>query len=255
MALALALSLIQEDHLMTESRANASPLSAPRSNALSSGDRPPTKERLSVHTERTLSQERRDSGPMGSQERLHASERLSVQTHRTASKEHKENSSESRRLQEVSIQYLDETLPPPPNGLIVTRPSSSTLFDSGRLVPNDRSPIRTLSEDRVHVSLRLGPLALENEEEEELLPELPPLSKADGKKKMGETQPVKRNAQCLAQGPTNHCDNVMRGLSQDVCARHNTGTRLFKSCFDASHDIKRFFRKRMIEFIIAFRFV
>ena len=65
---------------------------------------------------------------MGSQERLHASEILSVQTHRTASKENKENSSESRKLQEVSIQYLDETLPPPP-------PQMASLLLDLRVLP------------------------------------------------------------------------------------------------------------------------
>lgn len=49
----------------------------------------------------------------------------------------------------------------------ITRPSSSNIFESGRIGPCDRSPIRTLSEDRIHVSLRLGPLRVDDAEEED----------------------------------------------------------------------------------------
>ncbi|KAG2278802.1 hypothetical protein Bca52824_061357 [Brassica carinata] len=47
----------------------------------------------------------------------------------------------------------------------ITRPSSSNVFESGRLGPCERSPIRTLSEDRLHVSLRIGPLNGDGTEE------------------------------------------------------------------------------------------
>lgn len=43
--------------------------------------------------------------------------------------------------------------------------TAPSVFNSNRLGPCERSPIRTLSEDRIHVSLRLGPLLLESEED------------------------------------------------------------------------------------------
>ncbi|CAN6801671.1 unnamed protein product, partial [Brassica oleracea] len=67
----------------------------------------------------------------------------------------------SDRLQEVNIEYLEDTLP-------LHRSSGSNIPSSSK-APNmpevgrfsdamDRSPIRSLSEDIIHVSLRLGPL-------------------------------------------------------------------------------------------------
>nr|VDC98865.1 unnamed protein product [Brassica oleracea] len=68
----------------------------------------------------------------------------------------------------------------------ITRPSSSNVFEAGRLDPCERSPIRTLSEDRIHVYLRLGPLLSDTTEETEELGELPIhpalTSKAAGKR-------------------------------------------------------------------------
>ncbi|KAG2278162.1 hypothetical protein Bca4012_041537 [Brassica carinata] len=63
--------------------------------------------------------------------------------------------SESGRLQEVDIQYLEEMFPyQTPKAPSI--PSSSRLPPSGERVDAgmlERSPIRTLSEDRAHVSL------------------------------------------------------------------------------------------------------
>ena len=60
------------------------------------------------------------------------------------------------------------------------------MFEAGRLDPCERSPIRTLSEDRFHVSLRLGPLLSDTTEETEEPGELPIhpalTSKAAGKR-------------------------------------------------------------------------
>lgn len=82
----------------------------------------------------------------------------------------------------------------------ITRPSSSKIFDSGRLGFGDRSPIRTLSEDRVHVSLRLGSLPQTEEDNDELQLELATLSKAAGKKKVGPSQTRKRTVSSPVQG-------------------------------------------------------
>lgn len=81
-----------------------------------------------------------------------------------------------------------EVILPSPLNVSITRPSSSNVFDVNRLGPGDRSPIRSLSEDRIHVSLRLGPLLPESTEETETdesyeLPVHPGLSaKAAGKR-------------------------------------------------------------------------
>ncbi|KAH0939101.1 hypothetical protein HID58_006562 [Brassica napus] len=81
---------------------------------------------------------------------------------------------------------------------IITRPSSSNFLEDNRLRPCDRSPIRTLSEDRVHVSLRLGPLFSEEEkEDEDIGDDIPQMmerapSKAEGKRIAGSTQDHKR---------------------------------------------------------------
>lgn len=85
----------------------------------------------------------------------------------------------SGRLQEVDIQYEEETLPlvggssvpsisrnPVRNSLDLVGGSNAAANSQVRtrsseinyIASQDRSPIRTLSEDRVHVSLRLGPL-------------------------------------------------------------------------------------------------
>ncbi|KAF2611162.1 hypothetical protein F2Q70_00012989 [Brassica cretica] len=68
----------------------------------------------------------------------------------------------------------------------ITRPLSSNVFEAGRLDPCERSPIRTLSEDRFHVSLRLGPLLSDTTDETEEPGELPIhpalTSKAAGKR-------------------------------------------------------------------------
>lgn len=101
--------------------------------------------------------------------------------------------SDSGRLQEVNIQYLEEMFPyhtpEAPSG--PSKPSSSRpppnepLIDAGML---ERSPIRTLSEDRAHVSLRLGPLPdSENNNS-------PPMTlKSAGKKRAPPTRKIPRS--------------------------------------------------------------
>lgn len=117
-----------------------------------------------------------------SDERIPAKARLSVNTQRISFNGRTESKSTSKRLHDVEIQEFENTLPPPfvdSN----TRPSSSKLLESGRLGPCDRSPIRTLSEDRVHVSLRLGPIVDAGEEDSGDHLTLAELSKAAGKRK------------------------------------------------------------------------
>lgn len=137
-----------------------------------------------------------------SEERRSAKERLSVQTKRTGNVDMRETNSDSRNLQDVELQYLELPEPPVPNSTIITRPSSSNVFDAGRLGPCDRSPIRTLSEDRIHVSLRLGTLISDSDSgdwELENQTDVPLLSKAEGKKKLEKAQGRKRSSRSLVQ--------------------------------------------------------
>ncbi|KAF3545682.1 hypothetical protein DY000_02010567 [Brassica cretica] len=125
-------------------------------------------------------------------ERRSGLERISVPSSRVPLLHNGVTNSDSGRLQEVDIHYLEEVAPyqTPEN---LSRPSSSKAppvmpsFDAGMV---KRSPIRTLSEDRAHVSLRLGPLPISPSSESP--PPPLPLSKAAGKKKLTKPPPKKR---------------------------------------------------------------
>lgn len=137
-----------------------------------------------------------------SEERKSAKEHLSVHTSRTSNAKQGESNT-SGRLHDVEVQYLEEVVTPQVQPAAITRPSSLNVFDSRRLGSFERSPIRTLSENILHVSLRLGPLVSESEsgdQEGENLPDLPILSKAEGKKKMVKPQGRKRVARSPPQG-------------------------------------------------------
>ncbi|KAL0725272.1 hypothetical protein Bca4012_039871 [Brassica carinata] len=108
--------------------------------------------------------------------------------------------SDSGRLQEVNIQYLEEMFPyHTPEALAQpSKPSSSrappsgTNLDAGML---ERSPIRTLSEDRAHVSLRLGPLPACDS-----APSPPLTLKSAGKRKSARATVVRKTPRSPAQG-------------------------------------------------------
>ncbi|KAJ4917951.1 zf-CCHC_4 domain-containing protein [Raphanus sativus] len=80
----------------------------------------------------------------------------------------------------------------------ITRPSSSKIFETRRLDFGDRSPIRSLSEDMIHVSLRLGHIRAEGEEEDDSSFDLQlqnALStKAAGKRPVEKSQGARRTA-------------------------------------------------------------
>ncbi|KAG2314497.1 hypothetical protein Bca52824_017619 [Brassica carinata] len=163
----------------------SSPASNPLSDRRGSGGQlqsPPTRrsalERLS---------EVEATAPTG--ERLSAFERISSPPTRVPLLLNGIANSDSGRLQEVNIQYLEEMFPyNTPEALSnPSRPSSSipppsdVHIDAGML---ERSPIRTLSEDRAHVSLRLGPLS-----DSELTDSPPMTLKSAGKRKV--TKPAR----------------------------------------------------------------
>ncbi|CAH8353725.1 unnamed protein product [Eruca vesicaria subsp. sativa] len=72
----------------------------------------------------------------------------------------------SGRLTEVDPQALEEAAATPTFGNLASSSRNPAAITETRYdASQDRSPIRTLSEDRVHVSLRLGPLFVSEEEE------------------------------------------------------------------------------------------
>ncbi|KAL0858243.1 hypothetical protein Bca101_063397 [Brassica carinata] len=96
-----------------------------------------------------------------SHERRSALDRLSIPVERIPLLQDGVANAESGRLQEVEIQMLDDIVSPNfPGGTNIpsgSRNPNQTVEE--QYDPNQvRSPIRSLSEDRLHVSLRLGPL-------------------------------------------------------------------------------------------------
>lgn len=143
------------------SKSNQSPSTAPRSN-----DKRTASSRLSEP----------NSGIERGENRVSAKGRLSVNTQRLSRSAGERVNGESELpvnpQSVVALQQVEKTLPPHRLESI-TRPSSSNIFETGRLGPCERSPIRTLSEDRIHVSLRLGPLLSDTTEETEDSRDLP----------------------------------------------------------------------------------
>ncbi|KAF2531004.1 hypothetical protein F2Q70_00032222 [Brassica cretica] len=123
-------------------------------------------ELLSAGQDRALLSRGENSLPSG--ERRSALERLSGVPDRVPLLHNGIANSDSGRLQDVNIQYLEDASPyqTPPELL---RASTSKAAAAGsaqeqsqiqtrKQAAREDSPIRTLSEDRAHVSLRLGPM-------------------------------------------------------------------------------------------------
>ncbi|KAG5402641.1 hypothetical protein IGI04_008760, partial [Brassica rapa subsp. trilocularis] len=136
---------------------------------VSSGCRP-IKERLrlpeiphSTDLRRSLSL-RDDGNEMGGQtsaDRPPAKQRLSLPSNGKSRLAQQGTSTGSSRLQDIDIHYLEEIMEPP--RLDSSRPSGSRPPGVIHSPPQENSPIRTLSEDRRHVSLRLGPQPVPNQ--------------------------------------------------------------------------------------------
>ncbi|CAH8301123.1 unnamed protein product, partial [Eruca vesicaria subsp. sativa] len=108
-----------------------------------------------------------ESNPL-SQELRSPLDRISLPKERVPLLHEGTANAESGRLQEVDIQYLDETLPIFQSGASNVPSSSKNTAQEHEQdydATQDRSPIRSLSEDRLHVSLRLGPLQIFDEGE------------------------------------------------------------------------------------------
>ncbi|CAG7879970.1 unnamed protein product, partial [Brassica rapa] len=121
----------------------------------------PQREGISTQAGSAETNNKSVDGSIPSHERRSALERLSLPTERVPLLQDGVANSASGRLQEVDIQYLEDNLPFPQSGGINVASSSkqqrTPIMDQQEGFV-DRSPIRTLSEDRIHVSLRLGPM-------------------------------------------------------------------------------------------------
>ncbi|KAL0740222.1 hypothetical protein Bca4012_081735 [Brassica carinata] len=135
-----------------------------------------------------------------SEERIPAKERLSVNTRRTSGLDVLEPETAIAQAKDKS---LVDSVPGSGANTAITRPSSSTIFVTGRLGPCERSSIRTLSEDRIHVSLRLGPVRDDVEDNEDdafdLQLQHALSSKAAGKRIVSQSKDKKRSVRTSPQ--------------------------------------------------------
>ncbi|KAH0862332.1 hypothetical protein HID58_079543, partial [Brassica napus] len=148
-------------------RGSRSGTSALAAHSLVSHTPPPNPPREPMEQDQMQLREGSQKSGEGTRERLSlpetrsALERLSTPVERVPLLQDGIANAASDRLQEVNIEYLEDTLP-------LHRSSGSNIPSSSK-APNmpevgrfsdamDRSPIRSLSEDIIHVSLRLGPL-------------------------------------------------------------------------------------------------
>ncbi|KAH0917249.1 hypothetical protein HID58_024909 [Brassica napus] len=119
------------------------------------------------------SRQKSDERSVPSHERRSALDRLSLSGDRIPILQDGVANSASGRLQDVNIQYLEENLEINKSG---GKDIPSSSRNPGRTATEQydpsqiRSPIRTLSEDRLHVSLRLGPLLEPDSEEDVAIP-------------------------------------------------------------------------------------
>lgn len=122
----------------------------------------PRPQRENISSQAGTTDARQNSGNgTPSAERRSALARLSLPVERVPLLQDGVANTASGRLQEVQIQYLEENLNLLTSGgsnkaSTSKTPRTGTSATQGGIT--DRSPIRTLSEDRVHVSLRLGPV-------------------------------------------------------------------------------------------------
>ncbi|KAL0747765.1 hypothetical protein Bca101_029767 [Brassica carinata] len=144
----------------------------------------------SLHASAQTKKQNSGGGSLQSQERRSALERIALPTERVPLLQDGVANAESGRLQEVNIQYLEENIQSVERTSVLSTsrlPIRSSLGAvGGTSIPStsrhpgqsnmgiydasqSRSPIRTHSEDKVHVSLGLGPLFdLDSEEDASL---------------------------------------------------------------------------------------
>ncbi|KAG2306606.1 hypothetical protein Bca52824_026354 [Brassica carinata] len=123
--------------------------------------------------------QRSGEGGTAPQGRKSALERLSLSGERLPLLQDGVANAASGRLQEVNFQMMEENLPLSAGAKSFS--SSSMHLSQQERTPQqgitDRSPIRTLSEDRIHVSLRLGPFQSTDSDAQLQCDDVPLLSK------------------------------------------------------------------------------
>lgn len=177
----------------------------------------PSKDRRSalqrIELPESTSQHRMAEGlNVGSQDRLPALQRLALPTARVPLLRNGTANSDSGRLQEVEIQYLEETFP---HRILeqAEKPSSSRVPATERLSMPQVSPIRSLSEDRTLLETNLPSPVISEDADPSYQPPYAQLgigrrnrvtaASAAGKRKAPEkkqTQPRKRTGRSPLQG-------------------------------------------------------
>ncbi|CAN7077555.1 unnamed protein product, partial [Brassica oleracea var. botrytis] len=215
-------TLEKEYHPSAHSRGNcASPIREISSRSNQSPATAPNSKEKRTSTSSRLSDPR--AGNVSGEDRVSAKESLSVNTQRTnrAGVEPLRNEPESPEIpQDLAPQNM-ELAPPPRFSDPITRPSNSNIFETGRLEPNERSPIRTLSEDRIHVSLRLGPLLSDTTDETEESGELP-VHPALSSKAAGKREVRKQKGHSPLQGTKNQDETVLKLFRKTNLTNHFT---------------------------------
>lgn len=121
-------------------------------------------------------------------------QRLSLPSNGKALRTNQGTSTGSSHLQDIEIQYFEEIMEPP--RLSNNRPSGSRPPGTLHSPMEQISPIRSLSEDRRHVTLRLGPQPVENQQNSPIQAGLSDgqgiVTRSVAKRKKGKAPPKKR---------------------------------------------------------------
>ncbi|KAG5401099.1 hypothetical protein IGI04_015706 [Brassica rapa subsp. trilocularis] len=121
-------------------------------------------------------------------------QRLSLPSNGKALRMNQGTSTGSSHLQDIVIQYFEEIMEPP--RLSNNRPSGSRPPGTLHSPMEQISPIRSLSEDRRHVTLRLGPQPVENQQNSPIQAGLSDgqgiVTRSVAKRKEGKAPPKKR---------------------------------------------------------------
>lgn len=133
----------------------------------------PQRELMVTNSASPVLRQRSDERSIPSQDRRSALDRLSLPKDRVPLLQDGVANADSGRLQEVDLQLVEESQDLNKSGNLGV-PSSSRNPSQEITEQYDptqtRSPIRTLSEDRLHVSLRLGPLYAPDSEDDVNIP-------------------------------------------------------------------------------------
>ncbi|KAF3498344.1 hypothetical protein DY000_02051807 [Brassica cretica] len=135
-----------------------------------------------------------ESGGLSLADRPPVKQRLSLPSNGKALRTNQGTSTGSSHLQDIEIQYFEEIMEPP--RLSNNRPSGSRPPGTLHSPIEQISPIRSLSEDRRHVTLRLGPQPVENQQNSPIQARLSDgqgiVTRSVAKRKEGKAPPKKK---------------------------------------------------------------